>query len=242
MITTHRVNYSGKGIEFYLEYKDIKNFNLRIKPDMSINVSAPLDAEIKRVYDFVSSKGNWIFKQLKTFQETKSEEKVKREFVSGETVKYLGKQYRLKVIPNETNESIKISDKYIIIETKKSSKIAHRRILFDKWIRQQAKDIFVNCLDNVYPLISKEVVIKPNLEFKQMSKRWGSSLRRKNVILLNLELIKAPKHCIEYVVLHELIHFVYKNHNRLFYDKLTVLMPDWKQRKEILDEEIVLFV
>ena len=75
-----------------------------------------------------------------------------------------------------------------------------------------------------------------------MKKRWGSCLRSKNRIILNYELIKAPKHCIEYVVLHELVHFIHRNHDQKFYNMLTVLMPDWKQRKAILDEEIVLFV
>jgi predicted metal-dependent hydrolase len=75
-----------------------------------------------------------------------------------------------------------------------------------------------------------------------MKKRWGSCLRSKGVILLNFELIKAPKYCIDYVMIHELLHFIRKNHDSQFYDLLTVLMPDWKERKEILDENVVLFV
>jgi len=72
-----------------------------------------------------------------------------------------------------------------------------------------------------------------------MKARWGSCLKEKNIILLNSELIKAPKFCIDYVILHELIHFKYRNHDAEFYDFMTSLMPDWKQRKEILDEEVV---
>jgi len=69
-----------------------------------------------------------------------------------------------------------------------------------------------------------------------MKARWGSCLRDSQAILLNFELIKAPKYCIDYVVLHELIHFVHKNHDQKFYSFLTSLMPDWKKRKAILDE------
>lgn len=72
-----------------------------------------------------------------------------------------------------------------------------------------------------------------------MKSRWGSCLHQKNTILLNFDLIKAPKYCIDCVVLHELIHFIYKNHDNKFYNLLTVLMPDWKSRKAILDEVIV---
>ena len=72
-----------------------------------------------------------------------------------------------------------------------------------------------------------------------MKARWGSCDNGKQNIILNFDLIKAPKYCIDYVVLHELLHFMYKNHNKDFYDFLTALMPDWTYRKEILDEEII---
>jgi predicted metal-dependent hydrolase len=72
-----------------------------------------------------------------------------------------------------------------------------------------------------------------------MKARWGSCYRKDKVIILNLELIKAPKYCIDYVVLHELIHFKYKNHDNNFYTFLSSLMPDWKKRKKILDEEVI---
>lgn len=72
-----------------------------------------------------------------------------------------------------------------------------------------------------------------------MKARWGSCIPEKQLILLNSELIKAPKLCIDYVVLHELIHFKYRNHDSNFYDFMTSLMPDWKQRKKILDDQVV---
>lgn len=72
-----------------------------------------------------------------------------------------------------------------------------------------------------------------------MKARWGSALTDKKTILLNAELIKDPKYCIDYVVLHELIHFKYNNHSEKFYQMLYSLMPDWEKRKAILDEEIV---
>ncbi len=72
-----------------------------------------------------------------------------------------------------------------------------------------------------------------------MKARWGSCYRKERYIILNLHLIKAPKYCIDYVVLHELIHFKYKNHDNKFYTFLTSLMPDWEKRKKILDEEVI---
>lgn len=72
-----------------------------------------------------------------------------------------------------------------------------------------------------------------------MKARWGSALLDSNTVLLNLDLIKAPKHCIDYVVLHELVHFKYNDHSDKFYNMLYALMPEWEKRKAILDEEIV---
>ncbi|MFK4998952.1 SprT-like domain-containing protein [Bacillus sp. N9] len=77
------------------------------------------------------------------------------------------------------------------------------------------------------------------IDMRVMKARWGSALVESNTILLNSELIKAPKHCIEYVILHEMIHFKYNNHSDSFYNMLYALMPDWEKRKAILDEEIV---
>lgn len=91
----------------------------------------------------------------------------------------------------------------------------------------------------MYSSVEKYGIEKPEILIRTMRARWGSCTPEKKSILLNSELIKAPKFCIDYVVLHELIHFKYRNHDNDFYDFMTSLMPDWKQRKEILDEEVV---
>lgn len=91
----------------------------------------------------------------------------------------------------------------------------------------------------MYPLIQKYEVEKPCIEIRTMKARWGSALLDKNTILLNSELIKAPKFCIDYVILHELIHFKYNDHSDNFYNMLYSLMTDWEMRKAILDEEVV---
>lgn len=91
-----------------------------------------------------------------------------------------------------------------------------------------------------YKIIGKYEVPNVQINIRKMKSRWGSCLLEKQIIILNKELIKAPKYCIEYVILHELIHLIYKNHDKKFYDFLYTLMPDWKERKRILDEEIIL--
>lgn len=167
---------------------------------------------------------------------------VEHDYVNGESFKFLGKQYRLDVELTTSNERVLLADDYIELYVKSKVKKTTKVRLIDEWYRSQAKTIFNESLKRVYGLIKDQVSIVPSIETKIMKKRWGSCLRAKCAILLNLELIKAPKYCIDYVVLHELIHFAHKNHTSQFYELLTVLMPDWKNRKAILDQEVVLYV
>jgi predicted metal-dependent hydrolase len=162
--------------------------------------------------------------------------------MSGESYKYLGKQYRLELNLTSSIERVLLDEDKLKLFVRNKNKSTTKARLIDEWYRNQAKMIFYESLEKIYELIKEQVKTIPTIDFKIMRKRWGSCLRTKHVILLNLELIKAPKYCIDYVVLHELIHFVHKNHDSKFYELLTVLMPDWKQRKEILDQEIVLYI
>ena len=98
-------------------------------------------------------------------------------------------------------------------------------------IEKRLKSILMSHLEKMYPLVRKYGVEKPKIDIRSMKARWGSALTEKNTILLNTELIKAPKYCIDYVVLHELIHFKYNDHSDNFYQMLYSLMPDWEKGK-----------
>lgn len=239
----HRFELSeNKYIEFLLIRKNVKNINLTVRPDFSIMVSAKPTVPLDDIYSFIDSKSTWIKRQIGKFKTTQTQNNIEKEYVSGETFKYLGKQYRLEVNLTSSVERVFIEGEFIVMLVKNKDKKSARAKLLDEWYRKEASRVFNESLDSMYELVKYNVDFKPDLQFKVMKKRWGSCLRTKKTILLNLELMKAPTYCIDYVVLHELIHFIHKNHNEKFYELLTVLMPDWKFRKEILDEEIVLFV
>lgn len=232
------VNYGNKKIYFELERKNVKNINLTIKPDMSIGVSANDNVPLDYIKDFVKKKGPWILKNINYFKKFEPEIKQEREYVSGESVKYLGKQYRLRVRQSSI-ETVKYFRGYIYLYVKDTNDFKRKEKLFNKWLDEKAIKHFNESLDRMYPLIKNYDIPEPQIKIREMKARWGSCHRQNKVILLNLELIKAPKYCIDYVVMHELIHFIYKNHDVNFYTLLTTLMPDWEKRKEILDEEII---
>ncbi len=232
------IDYAGKTIPFTLERKNVKNVNLFIKPDMTIMVTANHRVPLDFIMNFVEEKAKWIVKNVQFFEGVQPEIQREKEFVSGESFKYLGKQYRLRVFES-TTEDVKYFRGFIHLYVKDTQDRNRKAKLYDNWLRTRAEIIFGQSLDRMYPYIQKYDVPKPQLTIRTMKARWGSFLNSSNTVLLNFDLIKAPKYCIDYVVLHELIHMLYKNHDSEFYNFLSVIMPDWKQRKTILDEEVI---
>ncbi|MGG3752409.1 SprT family zinc-dependent metalloprotease [Heyndrickxia coagulans] len=234
----HQIEYANKIIDFVVKRKKVKNVNLNIKPDMTIEVTANDRVPLDFICDFVKTKGAWILKNVKTFKDVQAFRHSEREYVSGETFKYLGKQYRLRVMQEE-EEKVKYFRGFIYLYVTNTENVNRKAKLIDEWYREKAQKTFHESLDKMFPLVQKYGVEKPNIDLRSMKARWGSALTEKNTILLNTELIKAPKYCIDYVVLHELIHFKYNDHSDNFYKMLYSLMPDWEKRKAILDEEVV---
>ena len=112
----------------------------------------------------------------------------------------------------------------------------HIENLLYAWYKFLAERKFENILDNCLEKLTKYDIVKPEFKIKKMKSRWGSCNAFKKQLLLNTELIKAPTHGIEYVVMHELCHLKYPNHDKKFYGFLNVVMPDWRQRKERLEK------
>lgn len=237
-MTIHSVNYGEKKIYFELERKDVKNINLNIRPDMTIGVSANNRVPLDCIKDFVKEHGSWILKNINYFEKFKRGARPEKEYLSGESFKYLGKQYRLRVRKSE-EEGVKYFRGFIYIYIKETHDFNKKEKLFNKWLEEKSYLHFNESLKRMYRLVEIYKIPEPEIKIREMKTRWGSCHRKDKVILLNSDLIKAPKYCIDYVVLHELIHFKYKNHDSQFYNFLTSLMPDWEKRKKILDEEII---
>lgn len=235
----HQIEYGNRVIDFQIKRKKVKNVNLHVKPDLTVEVTANDSVPLDFITDFVQSKGHWILKHVGDFQEVQPLRQREREFVSGEAFQYLGKQVRLRVRKTSEEEMVKFVRGFLYLYIREPENRKRKEKLLKEWYRKKAHNIFHESLEKIYPLVQKYGVAKPEIKIRLMKSRWGSALLNKGVILLNLELIKAPKHCIDYVILHELIHFQYHHHGRKFYEMLAVFMPDWKTRKKILDKEMV---
>lgn len=227
-----------KKIEFELHRKKVKHINLHVRRDLSVMVSAPQRVSLEYIKAFVTAKSAWILKAQSHYQNTPPEMAVPRSYENGETFKYLGKLLRLKV-SEAPEEGVKYVRGWLHLHVHNSADYRRKQKLIEVWFRERAEIIFQESLVRMCPLVEKYGVKPPHYKVRSLKSRWGSCFRHKGLIVLNLELIKTPKMCIDYVVLHELLHFQVGNHGRQFYALLTALMPDWKERQKILAQEVV---
>lgn len=155
---------------------------------------------------------------------------------AGKTHRYLGRQYRLKVdqINQFENESVKLLGRFLTIRTHRKVDNRHTKELLDEWYRAHAKQKFNERFELCMGNLQKYNIFRPELQLRQMKKRWGS-YTPSGKVLLNPQLIKHPIYCIDYVIIHELCHTKYPHHNKKFYQLLNKVLPDWQKRKHKLE-------
>lgn len=231
----HQIKFGSRSIEFSLQYHKRKSLGIKVYPDNLVEVLAPLDAKEGRVLEKVRKKAPWILKQIDHFNSFKPSTPERR-FINGETHLYLGRQYRLKIVPGD-EDMVKAYRGQLWIYTQKPTPEALKKQL-DKWYKQRATVVFNELLDEVLPKFKRYKLSTPVLSIRTMSKRWGSCTPTGKIIL-NTELIKAPKGCIEYVIIHELCHLVHHNHTKEFLSLLRRMSPDWQKWKDRLEYSLV---
>lgn len=233
----YSINYGKNTIGFSLEHKERKSLKISVMPDLSIRVSAPSAIPIEKILHKVHRRAPWIMKQIYFFK-TFIPKAPPRQYISGETHYYLGRQYRLKIKQAKVR-NVKLKGKYLIVHAKPAASNSHIKQLVYEWYRGRARDIFTVIADRCLGKLEKYKIKRPIVEIKIMKTRWGSCSHVKNKIRLNTELIKAPSHCIEYVIMHEMSHLKYPNHTKQFYNFLSLVMPDWKERKLRLERVVL---
>lgn len=208
------------------------SISIQVHPDTRVVVSAPEDADSNAVLSAVKKRGRWIYEQLRDFR-SQLEHVRPRQYVSGETHYYLGKQYMLKVMETPDQiQGVKLLRGKLEITTRTRDAGTVRGLLSD-WYKARAKETFAKRLDAVLEQ-ALWVETKPPLRILTMQTQWGSCSPNGR-ITLNPHLVKAPRECIDYVILHELCHMAEHNHSERFYRLMGQVMPDWEKIKERLD-------
>lgn len=234
-IQKRTISADGNQILYELERKNVKNLNLHVRRDGTVYVSANRLVPVEQVDAFLESKIGFILNARKRFAEQAQYRPQPKQYVSGETFYIQGRGLRLQVV-QAAKDQISSDGVHLYLQVRDPMDFEKKKRMVSRFIDQQCRQVFGEIVDEVYPIFQKYGVAMPTLRIRDMETRWGSCLAKKGVITLNKRLLEAPRHCIEYVVTHEFCHFIHPNHSKQYYAFLTMLMPDWRERKKVLDE------
>lgn len=224
------LKFGSRIISYELTFRDRKTMGVKVYPDCSVKVVASLDTPFDKIKTKLKSRAPWIIKQQNEFL-SYHPLTPKRKFINGETHLYLGRQYRLKIEESSSKNEVKLyRGRLTIYKTSMKSPTS----ILNHWYREKAEIHFNELLLQILPLFKKYKVQTPELQIRKMTKRWGSCTG-KGKIILNPELIKAPKGSIEYVIIHEFCHLIHHNHTKAFYALQKKMMPDWEKWKKRLE-------
>ena len=219
-----------------VEWKDIKNIHLTIyPPDARVHISAPVSMTEEAIRLFLIEKTPWI--RLRISQILEQKRQTPREYVSGENHYFKGHRYRLKVVYCNGPTKVELQgNEFLVLYVRKWTSEERRAEILKEWYRTELKGLLPNLIEKWEGRLG----VKSNKwEVKQMKTLWGSCNHRTRNMIFNLELMKKPLHCIEYIVVHELLHIKVRLHNEEYTALLTRYFPNWQQIKDELNEFIV---
>jgi predicted metal-dependent hydrolase len=227
------VNYGKKKFHYRIVRSSRKTLSITVSPEARVLIKAPLEAKDEKIKQIVTKRARWIVKKLDYFDLKLKSKLPERQFISGETHYYLGRAYKLKL--NKSNEnSVQLKNGRLVLSVTDTKSLDLKRKTYENWLKEKAQQKFKERFDQCLSKIAHWKVETPDLVIRKMTRRWGS-LTAKNKLILNLNLIKTPNHCIDYVITHELCHLKYWDHSKKFHNLLRVLMPDFEKRKEKLE-------
>lgn len=225
----HYVDFGKHKIDFDLKFKNRKTLGIKVLPDTSVEVIAPIDLSMQDIRINILKKAMWILKQKSYFLNMNA---IRNETIvkSGYSVNYLGRRYKLIIEVSDKDDVIYKGNLFIIYTKKKNNS----KTIFEKWLKERAYNKITEIASPIIKKFNTSFNVPTDLFFQEMPTRWGSCTIN-NKLIFNPKLIHVPKRCIEYVIMHELCHTVHKHHNKDFFQLLALMMPDWEKRKERLD-------
>ena len=214
-----------------VELKDIKNIHLSVYPPAGkIRIAAPLRFDLETIRMYAISKLSWIRKQQEKILSQQRE--AQREYTSRESHYYLGKRYLLKVVKTETRRQVEIKHNNIVLHIHTDTTAEQKQTILQEWYREQLKEIVPKYIAKWEEAMQVKV---SEFGIKKMKTKWGTCNREARRIWINLELAKKPLECLEYIVVHEMVHLLERNHNNNFVAYMDKYLPQWRHLKEELN-------
>jgi hypothetical protein len=228
---THSVAYGTTHITYSVHFARRKTLAINVYPDQRVAVKAPEGCDLQTIAAIVHKRGGWIVKQQRRFQWDAPPTVAPREYVSGESYRYLGRQYRLKVFDGSTSITLSRTDILVTVPNRDGQRVQR---LLERWYRAEAKLVFGERLERCMERVAYLGIVPPSLTIRRMKRHWGSCSRTGRIIL-NLRLIQAPVEYIDYVIVHKLCHLKEHNHSKRYYALLDIAMPDWREWRQRLN-------
>jgi predicted metal-dependent hydrolase len=222
-------------ISIEVTHKDIKNIHLSVHPPVGrVTISAPNRMDLDTIRLFSISKLGWIRKQQTKLRNQKRE--TAREYLTRESHYFLGKRYLLKVIEQESAPKVILRHDTIEMYVRSGSSVQLKEEVMQSWYRQKLRELLP---DYISKMETKMNVKVQKLGIKKMKTRWGTCNSTARRIWLNTELAKKPIECIEYVLIHEMVHFLERKHNNIFHAYMDEYFPAWKETRIELNRSML---
>ncbi|SDP94798.1 hypothetical protein SAMN05428975_3998 [Mucilaginibacter sp. OK268] len=220
-------------IQIDIVRKDIKNIHLAVYPPTGrVRIAAPIKVNDDTIRLFAISKMAWIKRNQRKFES--QDRTSSREYKQRESHYFLGKRYLLNIIEEDTTPKIFLRTKtYIDLYVRPGTSSIKRHKIITEWYREELKKLIPNIIEKWEKVLNVKV---HNWRIKSMKTKWGSCNIDKKRILLNLELVKKPEQCLEYIIVHEMIHLIERHHNERFLYYIDTFLPSWKQLKTQLNK------
>lgn len=230
-MTTKTKQIEVSGITVEVVRKAIKNLHIGVyPPDGRVRVAAPGKMSMEAIRLAVIGKLGWIRKHQTRF--AAQERQSPREYITGETHYYQGKHYRLNILLHGGRPAVLLRHDTLELQVAADSDCASRESLLYNWYRRQMKEQLPELVAKWQQIIGVQVT---ECRIKRMKTRWGTCNPAARRIWLNLELIKKPVHCLEYIIVHELVHLLEKHHNDRFKALMDQYLPLWRRYREELN-------
>lgn len=223
------------GVEIEVVHKKIKNMHLSVLPPTGrVRVSAPIETKDETIELFVITKIGWIKTQIKKFENQSRQ--TGRDYITGESHYLWGQRYRLEIMYSNIGNKIEVKSNKIMLTIREASTSKQRENVMTEWYRGEIK---AKLPDLVTKWEKTMGVQASSVGVRNMLTRWGTCNTKDKRIWINLQLAKKPVECLEYVVVHELVHLLEKNHTPQFLNHMDKYLPDWRVTKEELNSFIM---
>ena len=235
--TEKNSRHGDTDLKYELRRSDRKTLSITVHPDGAVTVSAPRSTGLETIKARVEKRLGWITEKQREFEALRPRTPARR-YLSGETHRHLGRQYRLKLDPDCADGVELGRDRLVIGGRHAVSRGAATRALA-RWRRARAKVVFQERLEAVLKRYRQEGLQQPTLSIRKLDKRWGGLSRDGSRLVLNIRLIEAGVDEIDYVLIHELAHAIHPDHGVGFLDLLQRKLPDWRERKRRLERGLL---